>query len=130
MLCFQDGGKTNKTTENERRWRMKRASGYVGVQLVSRTIFVVCPADHISNIRESELSGSTQHLAVALIEPLPAKDSSGKQRANDFKCQARFCCVYCVANCVKYLVRHLISHLERLKCKTQRITPKPQLQNR
>lgn len=53
------------------------------MQLVSRTIFVVWPADdHISNIRESERTASTQHLAVTLIEPLPAKDRSGKQTLN------------------------------------------------
>lgn len=75
-FASQDG---EKTIADERLWRVKWASDYVGVQLVSRTIFVVWPADdHISNIRESELSASTQHLALKLIEPLPAKDRSGK----------------------------------------------------
>lgn len=52
-----------------------RASDYICAQLVSRAIFVVWPAnDHISNIRESELSASMRHLAVQWNEPLPTKD--------------------------------------------------------
>lgn len=44
----KDGGK--KTIDDECRWRATWASDYICVQLVSRAIFVVWPAnDHISN---------------------------------------------------------------------------------